>query len=185
VNSQATAINDNGDIVGFREVLVDGVLVKQGVRVLRGDKARLLRSLPAGFDALVPLSINGHGVVAGMLHRAGALPYETQGFTLIGGTFKRLGTDACCTGFPSQANSINDAGQAVGFKFDANADPRKLGRAWTPQSKPVALDALPEAGAAGWQALGEASAINHLGVVVGVGQTAERALRAYMLVPKQ
>ncbi|WP_157268017.1 hypothetical protein [Azohydromonas aeria] len=188
VNSQATAINANGDIVGFREVEIDGVLVKQGVRVPRGGKARLLRATPAGFDALVPLSINENGDVAGVLHRAGALPHETQGFTLINGAFKRLGTDGCCTGFPSQANSINRAGQAVGFKFDGNADPRKLGRGWERNARPVALDALPEATAgagAHWHALGEASAINDRGVIVGVGQTGERALRAYMLVPKR
>ncbi|NML17796.1 hypothetical protein [Azohydromonas caseinilytica] len=184
VNAQATAINENGDIVGFREVVVNGATVRQGVRMVRGRKPVLLRP-PKGFDALVPLSINEKGDVAGYLHKAGGLAFETQAFTLIGGDFERLSTDRCCTGFPSSANAINNARQSVGQKFDGNADPRQRARLWTADGQPVALDALPEALASGWYALGEATSINDRGVIVGVGQTDQRNVRAYMLVPKK
>jgi probable HAF family extracellular repeat protein len=182
LSAQATGINENGDIVGFREVMRDGVRVRQGVRLVRGEAPKLLRP-PAGFDALVPLSINENGDVAGYLHKAGGLSFETQAFTLVGDQLKRLRTEACCTGMPSSASAINNARQTVGLKFDGNADPRQRGRLWQ-GSQPVALDTLPEAAAAGWYALGEATSINDRGVIVGVGQTGERAVRAYMLVPK-
>ena len=184
VNAQATALNERGDIVGYREVVIDGVTVRQGVRLVRGQKPVLLRP-PKGFDALVPLSINEQGDVAGYLHKAGGLAFETQAFTLIGGHFARLRADRCCGGFPSAANAINSAGQSVGQKFDGNADPRSRGRLWTADGQPVALDVLPEAAASGWHALGESTALNDRGVIVGVGQTDERNVRAYMLVPKK
>ncbi|WP_029000124.1 hypothetical protein [Azohydromonas australica] len=182
VSAQATGINENGDIVGFREVMREGVLVRQGVRVLSGQAPQLLRP-PAGFDALVPQSINRNGDIAGTLHKAGGLSFDTQAFTLVGTQLKRLRSDACCNGSPASAAAINNARQTVGHKFDAGGDPRQRGRLWQ-NSQPVALDVLPEAAAAGWYALGETTAINNRGVIVGVGQTGARNVRAYMLVPK-
>jgi probable HAF family extracellular repeat protein len=182
LSAQATGINANGDIVGFREVMRDGVRVRQGVRVLRGQAPQLLRP-PAGFDALVPQSINANGDVAGYLHKAGGLSIDTQAFTLVGTQLRQLRSDGCCNGAPSSAGAINAARQTVGHKLDAGADPRQRGRLWL-NAQPVALDTLPEAAAAGWYALGEATSLNDRGVIVGVGQTAQRQVRAYMLVPK-
>ncbi|NML16888.1 DUF3466 family protein [Azohydromonas caseinilytica] len=185
-SAQATAINAYGDIAGFREVWVNGAWVKQGVRLKRDGTLQIIRPL-AGLDNLVPTKINDNGDLAGSMSlNASNFPFDAVSFIAKGTTVTRLTQPGCC--FGSVGLSLNNSGKLVGYVFDKLADPSDLARVWdTATGTSVSLSALPQALAAGWYRLSDASDINHNGVIVGQGQIRPASggafNRAFMLVP--
>jgi uncharacterized membrane protein len=183
LSAQATAINGRGDIVGYRELDVAGVRVKQGVRQLKGQRPQLLR-IPAGFDNLVPSAINDNGDIVGHMYPSGQEFFASVAFLLSNNVYKRLQAG---TGFPTFATAVNNLKEVAGSKFDGPADPRDRARVWRNNGNlSVALDYLPSAINTGWRALGLASGINDTGVIVGTGifGTVTPRIEAYMLVPR-
>jgi probable HAF family extracellular repeat protein len=188
-SAQATAINANGDIAGFREILVNGSLVKQGVRLRADGTRQIIKPLP-GFDNLVPTEINDIGDLAGSMSvEASDFPFDAAAFMVkgaVGTTVTRLTRAGCC--FGSVGLSLNKARKAVGYLFDRNGDPEENAWLWnTAAAQEVALSVLPEARAAGWYQLTVASDINNNGVIVGQGAIRPpgggQFMRAFMLVP--
>ncbi len=72
-SSQATAINANGDIAGFREIQANGQWVKQGVRLKANGTRQIIKPL-AGFGNLVPTEINDTGDLAGSMSLNASAP---------------------------------------------------------------------------------------------------------------
>ena len=188
-SAQATAINANGDIAGFRKILVNGTLVKQGVRLRADGTRQIIKPLP-GFDNLVPTEINDIGDLAGSMSvEASDFPFDAAAFMVKGAagtTVTRLTRAGCC--FGSVGLSLNKARKAVGYLFDRNGDPEENAWLWnTAAAQEVALSVLPEARATGWYQLTVASDINNNGVIVGQGAirpaSGGQLMRAFMLVP--
>ena len=184
-SAQATAINANGDIAGFREVRVNGVLVKQGVRLRKGGIPRIVRPL-AGFDNLVPTEINGLGDLAGSMSLNGSdFPYGAAMFIARGLMVTRLNSASCC--YPFVGFSLNTARQVVGYRFDQNGDPPSDAWLWDADTgAETDLSRLPEVQAAGWLQMGEAGDINNKGMIVGFGKWSSNrriSFRAFMLEP--
>lgn len=186
VSAQATAINANGDIAGFRQVMLNGKPVKQAVRLKNGGMPQIFKPL-AGFDNLVPTEINNNGDMAGSLSvEASDFPMDAAAFIVQGNTLKRITAAGCC--FGSVGLSLNNSRKVVGYIFDKLGDPVNNAWLWNvPASSSTALSVLPEAKAAGWYQLDEAADINNHGVIVGQGAirppSGGQLLRAFMLVP--
>ena len=91
---QVTTVNTNGDIAGFREIFVNGVLLKQGAR-------QIIKPLPA-FDNLVPTKINDTGDLAGLISvEASDFPFDAAAFIVKGATgttVTQLTRAGCCFG---------------------------------------------------------------------------------------
>jgi probable HAF family extracellular repeat protein len=188
-SAQATAINANGDIAGFREIFVNGALVKQGVRLRADGTRQIIKPLP-GFDNLVPTEINDTGDLAGSMSvEASDFPFDAAAFIVKGATgttVTRLTPAGCC--FGSVGLSLNKSRKVVGYRFDRLADPSELGRLWdVSANQEISLYTLPEALAAGWWRLSQPSDINNNGVIVGQGAirpaSGGQLMRAFMLVP--
>jgi probable HAF family extracellular repeat protein len=187
VSAQATSINKHGDIVGFREKVVNGVLVKQGILMLRGQRPEIIRPLP-GFDHLVPNAINEKGDVVGYMSPNNTrFPFGAAAFRFSDGKLTRLGPvrDPFVYGYVGL--SINKHGQTVGYFFDRLGDPFENAHIWDKQGQESNLAILPEARAAGWYQLTEPNDINNDGVIVGAGAqrpaTGGQRTRGFMLVP--
>jgi hypothetical protein len=182
--AQATAINDRGDIVGFREVVQNGIGVRQGVRSLRGKPPQLLPT-PPGFDAVVPTSINDLGDITGYVYPAGNFLFGRVAFIYANGKYTLMPNPA---GHPTVGLCINNRRDVAGFRFDGNADPRNRGTVWLDKGDTeFGIDYLPAALSKGWTDLADATALNDAGVVVGYGllhpSPSRYSLEAFMLVP--
>lgn len=181
ISSQATGINKKGDIVGFRVVVVNGVVVTQGVLMLQGQKPRLIRP-PAGFDNLLPNSINEGGEVAGKAWSSSRrFDFETSAFATRDGQAVDLQRPGCCFGTAGVA--LNKKGVVVGYNFDRNGDPHENLTLWHPRQGQVGLSGLGRD--QGWYQLTEGNDISNDGVIVGAGVQWPRDFfpHALMLVP--
>lgn len=186
--AQATAINERGDILGFREVVMNGVGVRQGVLLTRGKKPQLLPT-PPGYDSVMPTAINNRGDITGYVYNINDFIWSRTAFIFADNKYTLMAPVGGNS--PAGGLSINNRREVCGFRFDGNADPRDGAIVWLNEGKtPVLLYPGPKRPfTSGWYRLSSAFAINDEGVMVGTGryhgtEPAQIWYEAYMLVPE-
>jgi probable HAF family extracellular repeat protein len=163
--NEAHGINDAGQVVGISQI--------QTAVIWNGTIPTALTL--AGSTSGIAFGINNNSQAVGLSRNSSG----------IGTAVMWDGTAATALGTLSYmlnafANSINSAGVVVGYNT-APTQPGSLGVIWN-GTTPISLSTLLDASGAGWTIL-EATAINNVGQIVGIGSHNGVGQNAVLLTP--
>jgi hypothetical protein len=168
-----TAANESGAQVGM---WFPFNAAPEGVRVTPGVGVEPVGPL-VGKEVGYAYAIDSQGNIAG---NAGSRTGPLSPFVLIGGRVRPFGLTGESS---SQPSAMNDAGVVVGSST-FSGEPQTRAVVWK-RGRTTDLSALPEALAAGWRTLYQATAVNNNGVIVGNGIRNDGTERGFMLIPRR
>ena len=129
--SEAYAINNAGQVVGWSKALIEGSNISNRAFLWQGGVMTDLGSLGGTLGASWATDINDAGQVVGY---AEAGTGETHAFLWQDGVMTDLGT--LPSGTRSEAHAINEAGQVAGWSYNAAGQARAV--RWTVTTPPTA-----------------------------------------------
>ena len=171
--SYATAINNNGQAVGYSATNVDSQL---HAFLFAGGGMVDLGTLPGGGNVSCATGINDSGQVVGYASAGGyvhAFLHSGGGSLVLSDNLGTLG------GTSSEANGINDSGQVVGYAYASG----NVEHAFVWQSDTLMQDLNSFISSTSGWTLTDATAINSNGQIVGWGSGPSGQTDAFLLTP--
>jgi probable HAF family extracellular repeat protein len=169
-SSNATSINDAGQVVGYMNIAADQFRTVNHTFLYANGRVTDLGSLNGAQGSSVPAKINNNGVVVG--YSTVKDKYGTNAFAWAGGQMYDLG--ALVSWGTSAAKDVNDAGDVVGTSQAVHTGAPSLNAAFIRPRTGIMqdLNALIDPDS-GWY-LAEAVAINARGQILVRGYKRER-----------